>query len=632
MRRYPVNDPRSNDDRFPWAWISNISLAATVLFAALALSRYRTWHNETFDLAFYARMVWGAGHWDLANPLVNAPLWGLHLSLVLLPLGVLSRFVHVVPLILVVQAVCVGAAGIPLARLAFRRIGHPAAAFGALAVYLLYPTVGSVATYEFHPSSLALLPLALALDWFDQREVRKGCFALLLAAACREDVALVCALTGASLALRPKHRKEGAAIFVFFALWFVVYLFGIAPRYLPRHGSLQLHYGHLGSSPGAIVAHLLRHPIATLRELATPARLLYVPRLLVPVAALPLLRPRWLLPIAAPVAINLLSQFPTAVQIHSHYTTLAVPFVIVAAVHGFAHLLAVGAERPARWAAAASCAVLAGTLHMQHRAGVLPFIARRYDPNAFVADSRMTALDTVVNVIPGDAAVAAPDYVLPHLAERVRIFRYPTERRPEYIVLSTEHRLLHTGTQELWRNIEETAVRGALFWKRYGVWAVVGNYIILREAWPIRTYARGRYVEFDPDPRVHRAHVDVGAHLAVAGWGTEHIEHGTRVVLLLVAKQPMPYDVNFEVGWGPLHPHLDRQDPQRTYAFLPFDGAFHPSFVRAGEVVRTTVDVPAEPDELLAHGVYFGARRVDGSRLDAESTHWTLLPPGETTR
>ncbi len=625
-----MNDPRSNDDRFPWAWISNLALAATALFASLALSRFRTWHNETFDLAFYARMVWGAGHWDLANPLVGAPLWGLHLSLVLLPLGFFSRFVPVVPLLLIVQAVCVGAAAIPLARLAFRRIGHTSAAFAAALVYLLYPTVGSIATYEFHPSSLALLPLALALDWLDQREVRKGAVALLLAALCREDVALVCGLVGLALALRKQHRREGLALFAFFTAWFALYLFVIAPRYLPRTGSLQLHYGHLGGSPGGIVKHLLLHPIATLRALATPARLLYVPRLLVPVAFLPLLRPRWLLPIAAPVAINLLSQFPTAVQIHSHYSTLAVPFVIVAAVHGVAHLLVMGVAAPARWGAGAALAVLLGSLHMQHRAGVLPFIARRYDPNAYVPDGRMESLQTVVNIIPGDAAVAAPDYVLPHLVERVRIFRYPTERRPEYIVLSTEHRQLHTGTQELWRNTEESAVRGALFWRRYGVWAVVGNYIVLREAWPIRTYARGRYVEFAPDPRVHRAHVDIGAGLAIAGWGTEPLEHGTRIVILLVAKRALPYDVNFEVGWGPMHPHLDRMDPQRTYAFLPFDGSFHPSFVRPGEVVRTTVDVPATVDELHAHGVVFGARRVDGSRLDADSPHWTVLPPAQT--
>lgn len=621
-----MNDLRSTDDRFPWAWISNLCLGATVLFASLALGRYRTYHNETFDLAFYARMVWGAGHWDLANPLVGASLWGLHLSLVLLPLGLLSRVVPVIPLLLIVQAACVASAGIPLARLAHRRIGHPAAVFGALLVYLLHPTTGSIATYEFHPSSLALLPLALALDWFDRRDVRKGALALLAAAACREDVALVCGLVGLALALRRPQRAVGLTLFAFFTAWFAVYIFVIAPRYLPREGSLQLHYGHLGSSPAQIALNLLAHPITTLRALATPVRLLYVPRLLLPLAFLPLLRPRWLLPILAPVGINLLSQFPTAVQVHSHYATLTVPFVMVAGVHGFAQVMVTGAAHAERWGLAAACAVLAGTLHMQHRAGVLPFIARRYDPNAYVADARLTALDTVTAMIPSDASVAAPDFLLPHLAQRTRIFRYPTQRRPEYIVLSTEHRLRYAGTQELWRNTEERAVRGALFWKRYGVWAVVGNFIILRDAWPIRTHARGRYVDFDPDPRARAAHVDIGEHLAVAGWGIEAIDHGARVVLLLVPKRPWPFDLGLELGWGPMHPHLDREDPERVVAFLPFDGAFMPTFARVGEVVRTSVEVNASVEELRAHGVYFGARRIDGSRLDADSAHWTRLP------
>jgi uncharacterized membrane protein len=625
--QYPfVNDPRASDDHFPWAWISNIALGAAVLFSSLALARYRTYHNETFDLAFYARMVWGAGRWDLFNPLVGAPLWGLHLSLVLFPLGVLSRFVPLIPLLLITQAVCVAAAGVPLARLAHRRVGHPVAPFVALTVYLLYPVVGSIATYEFHPSSLALFPLALALDWFDRRDLRKGMLALFVAATCREDVALTCGLTGLALALHRRHRAVGLGLFAFFTTWFVLYVFVVAPRYFPREGSLQLHYGHLGTSPGAIVARLFLHPIDTLRALATPVRLLYVPRLLVPVAGLSLLRPRWLLPALGPVAINLLSQFPTATQVHSHYAALVVPFVVVSAAHGVAQVMALGGARASRWGLTAVCAMLVGSIHMQHRAGMLPLLARRHDPLAYRPDERLAALDTVVNLIPGDASVAAPDFLLPHLAARVRIFRYPTLRRPEYLVLSTEHRRRYWGTQELWRNTEEQRIREALSWPRYGVWAVVGDFIVLRRDWPARTYARGRYVAFDPDPGVHKAHVDIGEHLAVAGWGMAAVPGGTRVTLLLAVKRPWPFDLGFELGWGPLRPHLDREDPRWIHAFFPFDGVFMPHRTRVGEVVRTSVVLAATVDELRAHGLRFGARRIDGSRLDARSAHWTLLP------
>jgi hypothetical protein len=193
-------------------------------------------------------------------------------------------------------------------------------------------------------------------------------------------------------------------------------------------------------------------------------------------------------------------------------------------------------------------------------------------------------------------------------------------------VLSTEHRDRYTGTQELWRNTEEVTVRNALYWRRYGVWTVVGDFVVMREHWPTRTYARGRYVEFPPDPRVHAAHVEIGHALTVAGWGVTRAARGSHVTLLLVATQPWPYDLGFELGWGPMHPVLDRQDPARTYAFLPYDGVFMATSVRPGEVTRTEVDVPASPEELRAHGLWFGPRRIDGSRLEPDSAHWTRLP------
>lgn len=606
--------------------VSNVALAMAALFATLGLTRWRSYHNETFDLAFYARIVWGAGHWDLYNPLVGTDLWGLHFSLVLLPLGALSRFVPVVPMLLVVQAACVAAASIPLARIAWRRVGHPVAPYAALAVWFLFPTIGSIASYEFHPSSLALLPLCLALDFFDQRRLRAGLYALFAAAACREDVALACALVGLVVATRKEHRRAGLAAFVVFTAWFAVWLFVIAPRHLPPQGSLQLHYGHLGASPAEIVANLLRHPVSALRSLATPARAMYVPRLLVPVAFLSLLRPRWLLPALVPVGINLLSQFPTATQIHSHYSTLAVPFVVVSAIHGAAQLMAHGALHAERYGLVALCAALAGSAHMQRRAGYLPLVGGRFDATHHRPDARQPALDALLSRIPPDASVSAPDFVLPHLAERRRFHREPPPPRAiDYRVVSLEHRARYLGSQSLWRSVEEPPLRGALFWRRYGVYEVHGDFVVLRERWPVREYARGRYVEFDLDDRTHAAHADVGGDLAVAGWGMVPLQDGARVVLLLKVKRALPFDLGLEVGWGPMRPHLDREDPEHTWAFLPFDGLFMPPFCRVGEVVRTEVVLPVRVEVLAAQGIWFGARRVDGSRLDPASPHWVRL-------
>ena len=127
--------------------------------------------------------------------------------------------------------------------------------------------------------------------------------------------------------------------------------------------------------------------------------------------------------------------------------------------------------------------------------------------------------------------------------------------------------------------------------------------------------------------RVHAAHADVGPSMAIAGWGLApgRDAHHTRLILLATPTARWPFDVGFQVGWGPMAPHLDRQDPAHIWSFLPFDGVFMAVFVRPGEVARTEVELPASRDELLRDGLWFGARRIDSSRLDAASAHWTRL-------
>ena len=64
-----------------------LTVSQGVLFALLGIARHVTFHNETFDLAFYTRIAWGLVRNDFWEPLVDAHVYGLHLSPVLVPLG-----------------------------------------------------------------------------------------------------------------------------------------------------------------------------------------------------------------------------------------------------------------------------------------------------------------------------------------------------------------------------------------------------------------------------------------------------------------------------------------------------------------------------------------------------------------
>jgi uncharacterized membrane protein len=632
----PHDEEKRADEAFPWVRSSNVVGVVALTCALLALARFHTFHNETFDLAFYTRILWGLSRGDLYHPLTDSHVFGLHASWVLFPLAWLGRLIPLIPLMLVVQSVALAGAAIPLARMAARRLRTPFAADVTVLSFLLYPTVLTAATYEFHPSSLALLPLAYTLDAWDRTQWRKGAVALFVAAMCREDVALVASVMGLVLAASKdrEQRRWGLAIAALATAYFCGYQFAFAPKYLPQRGSLSLHFGALGSTPTAIAKSVLLHPIATVHAVASPAKWLYLPRLLAPVAFLSLLAPRWLVPALVPVGINFLSQWPTATQVRSHYALLAVPFVFASAIHGAARLVdarhALGApiERPTGRRMLTLCAaiVLGAGLIAQRRSGATP-ISRLFRARDFQRDARANELERIIRAIRPGVIVVAPDYALAHIAQRPSFQRLEAwTRQTDELIVSIEHRLRYDGTQTLWRTREEITVRNVLTRGKYGIVRAERTHLLLRRGVSPRSFAEGRYIAFDSDAWSEPKHVDVDASIAIASWRIEAWDARTsNVTLWLVTRQRWPHDLGLELGWGPMHRNGDRDDPERIHSFLPYDGLLSPVHVRVGEVSRMTVTLSATRHELLQHGLYFGARRIDGSRLHREAPHWVRL-------
>jgi uncharacterized membrane protein len=627
-----------NDENFPWLRVSNIALIAAVFATICALLRFDSYHNDTFDLAFYHRLLWGLARGDNYQPLTDSHVLGLHASWILWPLSALARVIPAVPLMLVVQAASLSAAAIPLARIAARHLRTPWAADVTALLYLLYPTVFTAASYEFHPSALAMFPLVYALDTWESSHKRTAAIALVLAATCREDVALVTALVAFVWAQQAQRSERRLPLTLAFGMlaYFVVYEFVIAPRYMPTHGSLALHFSQLGSTPFAIVVACLLHPIAALKSVATAGKWLYVPRLLAPLAFLPLLSPRWLVPALAPIAINFLSAWPTAIQPRSHYSLLIVPFLLIAAIHGAArvvdakHALATPAQRPSgrRMLVLTASTLLCASLVAQYRNGATP-LSRHWNTQQFTNDSRATSLREIERRVRPSVLVVAPDELLAHIADRPVFQRLDHwTRSTDDLVLGLRHRGRFALTQEAWRCAEERLVRNILGGARYGAVYANNDYILLRRGVSPRAYAAQRYLQFEPDSWNVSRHTEIDASLALASWRLEPLgPASTKLTLWLVNKRRWPQDLGLEFGWGHLVPHEDRLDPVNIAAFVPFDGLFNPAHVRVGEVARTSVVLAQNSESLQRQTLYLGARRIDGSRLHADSRHWVPLNP-----
>lgn len=582
----PSVDPEPRPDRLRRVRV--LCVASAVLFAGLALARWATFHNRTFDLALYARMAWGLSAADLWEPILSAHVFGLHVSPVLAPLGWLGRLADTAVVLLLAQAAAVGLATWPLARMGERRLGAGGGVVAALA-WVLYPNLAHVATYEFHPGTLAVLPLAWGVDALDRRDGRGLMLAALGALACREDLAI---LTGGLGLLSmtvsdPALRRWGLAIVALSGTWLGVFVLALQPALGPDVGSMQLHFGQWGDTAATVVLAWLSHPTEVLEHLAAQDRLLYLPKILLPLCLLPLLRPRLLLVAAPMLIVNAMSDFPTTTDLSSHYLTPTVPLLVAAGVEGAERLRA---RRPG-WGGRA---LVAGAVLGQVAAGLSP-LSPAFDPGAFVPDARTAGARAVCAAIPTGASVQAPDALLAHLADRPRPQRAPPpERVTEFVVLDAIHRERFAGREDLLRATEEPLVRRWLARPDHRLVAASGGYLLLQ---------RGRH----PRAGLGAAHLDgsgpvegapLTACLRLRGARRVGAE---RVRLDLSVARACPNDLAVRVGVGVAPARVE----------LLFDGHLSPASLASGDRAHSYHLVPGLGE---ADRIHVGALRSSGAR------------------
>ncbi|AKF11346.1 DUF2079 domain-containing protein [Sandaracinus amylolyticus] len=605
-------DARGEPSPIPWAGtrraVHALVVIAAITFATLSLLRWHTFHNETFDLAFYARMAWGAVHGDGWNPIVGAHELGLHLAWILRPLGVIGMLFGQAPTLLVAQSIALSAAALPIARIGARHLGAPGAIVAALA-WLLHPNLAHVASEEFHPGSVAVLPLAWAADALDRRSGPGIVLATLGVLLCREDLGLVTMLVGVAacgLAVRSPRSAErtrlaraGVLVAVVSLAYVLLFVLVLHPRFAPPEGSLELHFGRFGRSTTEVARYVLTHPGELIEHLSARHRVLYLALITAPCALLPLLRPGFLV-IAAPVlAINLLSDFPGTTDLDSHYLTPAMPFVLASAIHGAAALPDGALLRLAPLATSAFFAhVIAG--------GTPLSLAFSREP--FVADESTDAARRIVARIGPSASVQAPDALLPHLAERRDLRRAPPpETRADFVVLDASHRVRFAHDEDLLRTSEEPEIRAWIARDDHALVEAGGDYLLLERGRDPREGIGARAIIGHDDDR--RAGRRLTGCLRLRDARLERRGSGLVLTLDLVALGACPSDLALRIGEGKRPSRVD----------LVANGWLSPAHFRAGDVIRS--EHPLGPAEVRPGRLRVGALRSSGARPEHLDPH-----------
>ncbi|MEA2973635.1 MAG: hypothetical protein QOG82_2093 [Actinomycetota bacterium] len=408
--------------RDPVRWTLFAMVAVwSIVFITLGYRRHAHYGTFGFDLGIYDQGVWLLSRFK--DPFVTVRglnLFGHHMNVILL-LFVPFYWLGGGPLFLLVAQVVSQASGaIAVFLLARDRLKARWPAVALSSIILLHPTYQFLVWEYFHPDALAVAPVLFA--YWAARAKRWKWFAVaaVLAAACKEDVALAIMLMGVVIAIKG-DRRIGAIVAAAAAAWFMAATRIFIPRFNGIGPFYDSFFGEFGRSPTQVVGHVVTHPGRTFDVATEPDRMNYYRMLFAPVAFLPVFALSTLLIAMPMLGVNVLSTFPYQRDAKFHWSALVLAGIILATVEAIAYL----GRTPTAKAFLVGM-VVATSLASTVAWGPSP-IGVKYHQGywPFGPDARLAPKEAAAALVPDDADVSAVYLFVPQLAHREKIYEFP---------------------------------------------------------------------------------------------------------------------------------------------------------------------------------------------------------------
>lgn len=445
-------------------------------FAVLAVLRHQALNSHTYDLGIYDQVVWNLsrGRWfatSLEYYFYN--FLGDHLSLALTFLAPLYWLYPNANVLVALQPVAMGLAGVPVYWWAREKTG-PAPALALGLAYLLYTPMVYVIAIDFHDIVLAAPLLSFAVFYTLKGNAWRFAVFAFPALLVKEEVGLFVAMLGLYWMLSQRRWRLGAGTVVMGMAWVLVATKLVIPSFNPDGQYYYLgRYASLGASHEELALNLILKPSQTLASMITPEKVRYVLHLLTPLGFLPLFGPG-LLAVALPaLGYLLLREESPSFLIITQYAAPMAPFLF------FATVRAISRARSQHLAAALAVVVLVavGASYYLHSPGPL---SRNFAPQRYSVSPRAATGKELLDRIPPQAGVVAQSDLVPHLSRRELVHMFPevpSYEGIEYVLLDQEgNRYPLSGSDEAYQR----AVAEVLANPRFRLVEEREGYLLLR--------------------------------------------------------------------------------------------------------------------------------------------------------
>ncbi len=312
-----------------------LSMLWTVVLSIYAWLRHIRLNSSTFDLGIKAQVIWNTwqGDWFASSVEVSHYL-GDHVQLIFLLLAPFLGLWADVRILLVLQSLLLSLGAIPVYRISLRYLDDHWLAFIFTLIYLLFPLIGFVNRFDFHPVVFTIPFFLTAHDLLESDRPSWASMFILLALSLREEVGLTVFAFGLYAVFFMNRKRLGLFWAAIGLTWSYVAFFAVIPYFRGGDSDTITRYGWLGDSFLEITGSLLTKPSKVFEHLLVPYRVAVPTKLLLPTAFLSLLSPAPLLVTLPSLAYNLLSETPSQSSIYFQYLAPAVPFIFIASIMG----------------------------------------------------------------------------------------------------------------------------------------------------------------------------------------------------------------------------------------------------------------------------------------------------------
>lgn len=403
------------------------ALAFSVYFSVFTIGNHQALRTSAFDLGIEENLMWNAAH--LQTPLFRTtPLGGVmthlgfHQTWITYLIAPFYRLFPRAEFMLVLQALSVGFAAVPLYLLGKRSLGQWWGVLLALLFLAYGPLHGSI-LYDFHYQPIGNLLILSSLYCLLERKTVASIVFIALTLLLREDMSLLLGVFAAAMLLTGQRPVVAIGVGVICAIHFVGLKLMIMPRFLGGQEGYVHQYRLLvpegSNSFGGIVKTVLGNPAFTLNTLLEREKLSYLLEILAPFALLPLRRPvGWLLVLPGFFFTLLATQYPALLSTAYQYTTYWTMFLFVGCVWALERM---PADLRRGWAlpllvGGVLCSVHFGAIvKNQHVRGALDIHRLGLSE---VERMRYSQVASLAKQLPPDDSVVASERLVPHVSNR----------------------------------------------------------------------------------------------------------------------------------------------------------------------------------------------------------------------